>query len=321
MLKNLAAQLLERLETDRSPDETSQPRLRFVRLMLQQLHLLSVSSERDLRVTGQADFFALPPLERVQRSFDTWRSSGWPIEFGLLPKNVRPVENEFAPLPEPSAMLARARATVLKRLAQPGAEGRQRLPELVGEIREQDYQFLVPRPPANQQLYYRGPYDAMMNPYGVVFGSVYGNLDTNWDQVEARNFIGAVIAGPLHWLGLADTAHLAGVSGPPSAFRLTDMGRWVLGLGPPPAIQAEGGRVITPAQPPHRGARPGGRRYPGAARPICRAAQRRARRGIPPHTHLGLCRPAGRLGRAAHQGFPARPHWRDAARQRGPHAG
>ena len=82
-------------------------------------------------------------------------------------------------------MLARARATVLKRLAQPGAEGRQRLPELVGEIREQDYQFLVPRPPANQQLYYRGPYDAMMNPYGVVFGSVYGNLDTNWDQVEA----------------------------------------------------------------------------------------------------------------------------------------
>ena len=52
------------------------------------------------------------------------------------------------------------------------------------------------------------------------------------------------VTGPLHWLGLVDTAALPGALGRPSAFRLTDMGRWVLDLGPPPAIQAEGGRVI-----------------------------------------------------------------------------
>src|SRR5258706_505430 len=74
VLKTLAGKLLDRVEADRSPDETSQPRLRFVRLLLQELGLLSVSSERDLRVTRRADFFSLAPLERVRHSFETWRA-------------------------------------------------------------------------------------------------------------------------------------------------------------------------------------------------------------------------------------------------------
>jgi len=128
-------------------------------------------------------------------------------------------------------------------VSEQGGEGWHSLPALVDEIREQEFQFLVPRPPAAQQLYYRGPYDPMLNPYGLTFGSIFGNAATNWDQVEA-NFIGAIVTGPLHWLGLVDTAALPGALDRPSAFRLTEMGRWVLGLGPPPAIQAEGGRVI-----------------------------------------------------------------------------
>ncbi|MEP7357895.1 MAG: helicase-associated domain-containing protein [Anaerolineales bacterium] len=247
VLKNLAAQLLERAETGGSPDETSQPRLRFMRQLLQWLGLLATSPERDLRVTGRADFFSLAPLERVQRSFEVWRSSGWFFEFGLLPAGVRPSDPELDSAPEANSALTQARTTVLKQLAGQFDGGWQSLPALIDEIRDQDYQFLVPRPPAQQQqLYYRGPYDAMLNPYGLAFGSLYGDADSHWDQVEA-SFIRAVVTGPLHWLGLADTGMLPDTPGPASAFRLTEMGRWVLGLGPPPALQAEGGRVI--AQP------------------------------------------------------------------------
>src|SRR5205085_10620243 len=120
VLKTLAGKLLDRVETDRSPDETGQPRLRFVRLLLQQLGLLSVSSERDLRVTGRADFFSLAPLERVQHSFETWRAGGSYIEFGLLPPSVRPADSEFELQPQANAALTRARTTVLKYLAEQG---------------------------------------------------------------------------------------------------------------------------------------------------------------------------------------------------------
>jgi hypothetical protein len=249
VLRTLAAQLLERTELDRSADELTQPRLRFLRQLLHQLGLLAVSPEREVHATGRADFFALEPLERVRRSFDTWRASSDYLEFGMLPANARPTELEFQPTPAGAAAVTRARAVVLKLLAEQGAEGWHSLPALVEEIRDQDFGFLIPRTRAAQQYYYQGPYDAASNPYSLRFGSLYGNSDSNWEQVEA-NFIRAIVTGPLHWLGLIDTGLLpdaASASSPIAAFRLTDMGRWVLGLGPPPAVQAEGGRVI--AQP------------------------------------------------------------------------
>src|SRR6185436_10692682 len=110
---------------------------------------------------------------------ETWRGGGWHIEFGLLPAAVRSADHEMDPQAKASAALARARATVLKRLAEAGDDDWHNLPALIDEIRDRDFQFLIPRPGTPQQLYYRSPYDPGLNPYNVAFGSIYGNLDSN----------------------------------------------------------------------------------------------------------------------------------------------
>ena len=245
-LKTLAAQLLERVELAKNEDELDHPRLRFLRLLLEELGLLTVSPERDLRVTGDSDFFSLAPAERVRRSFEAWRAGGFFIEFSLLPANVRPARDEPIPHSAANPALAHARRTVLAMLAELAPDGWRSLPDLVEAVRDQDLEFLLPHSAAEALPYYQNAsaYDAEANPFGLQFRVGYNSKENdNWSLVEG-SFIRAVVTGPLHWLGLIDFGWPGDATGPAQAYRLAEMGRWVLGLGPVPAIQAEGGRVI-----------------------------------------------------------------------------
>ena len=75
-----------------------------------------------------------------------------------------------------------------------------------------------------------------------MFPGVY-DAKQGWQKVETP-FIRGLISGPLYWQGLIDLGWATDRSGEPTAFRLTALGAWLLGLGPQPEIRAEGGRVI-----------------------------------------------------------------------------
>ena len=241
-LKNINSRLLARAELGKGQGEQDHPRLRFIRLLLTAINLLGFSPDRQMVVTGQMDFFALPPAERVRRCFEAWRAGGFFNELLLLPPGVRPVRAGPALLTANPAAI-RARQTVIDRLKDIAAAGWIALDTLLDELRDRDYEFLVRRPdPSSTDYYYRQPYDASINPFGLEFVGVHGDED-GWNKVEA-NFVRGVLHGPLHWMGLVDLGWTGEAQGPPPAFRLTALGQWLLAGGPRPDIPSEGGRVI-----------------------------------------------------------------------------
>jgi signal recognition particle subunit SEC65 len=121
---------------------------------------------------------------------------------------------------------------------------------LLDRLAVADYDFLFPRsrispsPDYYYAPYARTPYYASNNSYNLTFEGITDESQ-GWLQVEG-GFVGAVVAGPLFWMGLVD---LGGSKTPteevaPLALRLTDLGAWVLGMGTLPEIAEEGGRVV-----------------------------------------------------------------------------
>ncbi len=250
-LKKINALLLVRETLGKGEGELDHPRLRFVRQMLMALDLLAAQTGGDaLRATPAPGFFAEAPAERVQRTFEIWRQNVYFNELLLLPLAARPERGEANLLAAP-ALVVEARQAVLQAVAGlarqvPPGEWLP-LETLADTLRADDYEFLFPRrPPPTVYAYYAPPhpYAAETNPLGLAFPDVRKE-DEGWNLVEA-SFIRGVVLGPLFWMGLADKGWVtaAGAEAPPEAFRLTALGRWVLGLGPRPEIPAEGGRVI-----------------------------------------------------------------------------
>ena len=220
-----------------------------------------------------APFLALPPAERVVRSFAAWREGDW---WNELWATVSTASGRGPGGPADPAPLgvSRARSKVVELLAamarrqaeRPGDDGWVPLEALSETMRDRDEGFLVDRNAAFVQMqatyYHSGgslafaeaPYT--YNQFGWSWVLAYADPDSMWNRIE-RAFIEAVIAEGLHWLGLVDLGFdreytpAGGEPRPPlAAVRLTEMGRWLLLDGPQPAIPVETGRVVL--QPNHR---------------------------------------------------------------------
>jgi hypothetical protein len=119
--------------------------------------------------------------------------------------------------------------------------------DLVAQIRRNDYSFLFERRHrSNYGGLYTSPYYGPNNPYGITFQHVKDEA-SGWNLVEYW-FVVNVLTGPLHWMGLVELryerADEKGENAPPSAYRLTDVGAWLLGVGEQPRFIESGGRLI-----------------------------------------------------------------------------
>jgi Helicase conserved C-terminal domain len=233
-----------------SRGEQDNPRLRFLRAQLTDLKLL-VAGPQGLTPSDQAGFLTRPAHERVKASFEAWRDGQSWNELLRIPIKHGGYDHRNPAPPE----LLRARQVVLKHIAAMGT-GWVSSSALLDHLAVGDYDFLFPRSRVNYAMspyyyspYQQTPYYASNNPYNLTFEDV-GNEADGWIKVEG-GFIGALVAGPLFWMGLIDLgdADRRAPTTPreesvPEAYRLTDLGAWVLGLGPAPEIAEEGGRVV-----------------------------------------------------------------------------
>ena len=228
-------------------------RLFFLRRLLQELEMLS-HRRSQVVANEQAPFLGLEPTARVKRCFELWRKGRfWNEIFSLNEVGSR---TNDTPIALAHAGVVSARETVLRHLAQLPPDDWVLTDTLVDRLHNQDFEFLIPRSRHHlpqRHVYSYGvssnPYTT--NPYGWVFDRVFDE-DAGWYRIEAE-FALAVVREGLYWLGLVDlgyetdTPNSDNVAQPPpgfTAYRLTDMGRWLLTNGPMPQINTDSGRVI-----------------------------------------------------------------------------
>ena len=238
--------------------EADNGRLYFIRRLLPDLGVVKVKRTGNLEPVLDTPFWGLSPLERVKRTFEAWRDgTGW-NELLRLPTRKRGYHHSHPAPPQ----LKEVRTTILKHIAEMGTEGWISLSNLIDRIRMQDYGFLFPQRKCQPSYYsgyyyyygtrsaglYTTPYYEANNPFAITFEEVQDEAD-GWEKVEA-NLIAHIVAGPLFWMGLVDLGYGPDakpdpVNPPrPPAYRLTDIGAWVLGLGEAVAIPEEGGRIV-----------------------------------------------------------------------------
>jgi hypothetical protein len=222
--------------------ELQHPRLRFLRALLQALGALRVDPGGRLAALENG-FFTLNPAERVRRACQAWQAAIGFNELQIAPFGPRVhVHPDEWLRPAPEELVA-ARTRVAGHVRALAAAGWIDVGTLCRRVREHDYELLIPRSAA-RTYYYRPthPYWAQLNSLGVEIRDLRQEAD-GWDLVEAPIIL-AMVAGPLHWMGLADLGWEHAPDGPPTAFRLTTLGRWLIAGGPQPEIPSEGGRVV-----------------------------------------------------------------------------
>ena len=237
--------------------EQDNPRLRFLRAQLTDLKLMaSRGASQGSASPEQTNFWTRPAAERVKASFEAWRDGQSWNELLRIPVKHGGYDHRNPAPPE----LPRARQVVLKHIVAMG-KGWVPFNALLDHLAVGDYDFLFPRSHVNSSVnsyyyspYQQTPYYAANNPYNLTFDGISGEAE-GWLKVEG-GFVGALVAGPLFWMGLVDLgdADCRAPTAPndirpkeeiaPGAYRLTDLGLWVLGLGPAPEIAEEGGRVV-----------------------------------------------------------------------------
>ncbi|MFZ5917837.1 MAG: helicase-associated domain-containing protein [Chloroflexota bacterium] len=260
-LKQLSETLLVSGDMGKGMGEKENPRLHFIRLLLQEMGLVKVHPGRsEVQAVQTTEFWGDPPPTRLQKTFETWREGTFWNELDHLPNLI--IQTGSAPDLSP---VVTARKKVLQHLQQMPAGEWVALRRLVDRMRVLDYEFLFSREVPQQRRYYGygyyspaydTPYSAYRNPLGWGFSPIQDEAQ-GWEMVEAQ-FIRHVVAGPLYWMGLVDLGY-AGLSQQPSgkrqaepervrvqkaAFRLTEIGAWLLGLGPAPDIPTDQGRVV-----------------------------------------------------------------------------
>jgi hypothetical protein len=252
-LRDVNTNLLLKSDLRASASEREARRLFFLRRLLQGLDLLT-SLRGQLIAVETGTFLGLDPLARVKRCFDLWQTSRmWNEIYALNGVRLHSADTALSLAP---AGVVTARATVLRHLAELPGEGWVRAEALLKRLRNLDYEFLIPRPRRvhddTASLAYRfrlNPY--LHNAYGWTFEDMYGE-ETGWNRVETGFSLNVLREG-LYWLGLVDlgydseTAAGESFSEPPlriAAYRLTEMGRWLLHGAPPPQVNIDTGRVI-----------------------------------------------------------------------------
>jgi hypothetical protein len=251
-LKKVNETLLLQGDMGTGMGEKENPRLHFMRLLLQQMDLLKV--RRGGSTVSAVQVSALwsdAPLARVQKAFQTWREQIFWNELCYLP-DVK-VQSWYTPDLSP---IVTARKKVLDHLAKLPVGEWVALERLIHRLRMLDYEFLFSREvPAQRRYYgygyyssdYDTPYSAYRNPLGWHFSPITDEAQ-GWEVVEAQ-FVRNIVTGPLHWLGLVDVGYAGqvdkdGAPLKPEAYRLTDIGTWLLGLGDAPGVPVAEGQVV-----------------------------------------------------------------------------
>lgn len=243
-LKALNQSLLVREEIGAGVNESHFKRLVFLRAMLTHLGLIGEAPPGRLTAAPDPAFLKQEPAKRVQASFEAYVSGGFTNELSWAPQ-VRLNSQSIPRLPTPP-LVTDARRLVLLYLKQ--SSGWTSLPSLVQRLYNQDYEFLFSRSyqdPSVRHYYYSSPnhpYTIYTNPLNWDFEGIRNNED-GWWKVEGV-FIRDILQGPLFWMGLVDLGFTTEDSQNPDAFRLTPVGEWLMGKGPPPEIPAKGGQVI-----------------------------------------------------------------------------
>lgn len=202
LARSALRQITDALDPAISPDqihsETDVPRLLFTRLLLQELGLLRARNST-LHSAPAADFFALPPRERLLRCVRAWLYTPFWNELAFLPNVVaRPGPQPLEPAHEE---VARSRQMVVERLLREPSEW-QDIFAFIARAKLYTPYLLFPR----QYGARADRYSTGSNPYGWDFRLRQGWLTPRegWYLVEG-GFIRAVLLGPLHWLGLVET--------------------------------------------------------------------------------------------------------------------
>lgn len=252
-LRLLNDALLVKAALETGVSERDSRRLFFLRRLLQELDMLSYKRNQVI-ANPKPDFLEMAPAARVEKCFHLWREGRfWNELYGIA---TIILQTSDTPVTLAHAGVVRARKTVLDHL--------QRLPQdawvmcdtLISRIHQQDYEFLLPRSRKSSLSAFSNLSGRASNPY---YQNVYGwqfegvrDEQTGWYQVEGE-FILAVLREGLYWMGLIDLGYAQETPGSEPvaqpaadilAYRLTNMGRWLLGTGPVPQINVDQGRVI-----------------------------------------------------------------------------
>ena len=251
-LKEINKTLLVPGDMGKGMGEKENPRLRFVRLLLQEMGLLKVRRGGSIVNAIQASsFWSEPPPARVQKSFQAWRDAAFWNELRYLPAIT--VQSWYT---SDLSLIVTARNKVLDHLVKLPAGEWVGLERLINRLRMTDYEFLFSREVPDQRRYYGygyyspdydTPYSAYRNPLGWQFSPITGEAQ-GWEVVEAQ-FIRNIVTSVLHWLGLVDLGYAGRVDkdGAPLqavAYRVTEIGAWLLGRGSAPEIPVAEGRVV-----------------------------------------------------------------------------
>lgn len=230
---------------DRVLDEPDMPRLVFMRRLMIELGILQ-ERDRQIEVLDHPKFLSQNPTTRVERTLKAWRDGTfWNEVLSITGISTYSIGTRIDTAPE---QIVQARHTVLTHItelhkAQPGWTA---FDTLVDSLRSADYDFMLPRDFKPQYGYYyysytnRSPYSAYGNAMHWEFYLNTSDEAEGWEYVEA-SFIRAVVLEPLHWMGLADIGY---TNDQVVAYRLTEMGAWVLGVGNEIEIPEGEGKVI-----------------------------------------------------------------------------
>lgn len=247
------------ITADGPTDEASNPRLWFMRRMLILMGELTLGEINTLHPREPSVLLNLPMAKRIKETYDVWCNSGAWNELNRIATPHAGYENHR----DAPSDLARARGVVLRLLTrlvtsaitsqQPssGAPPRRwhdrwfKTAQLIELIKRAEYQFLLPRR-IPRGVYggeiFSTPYYGNNNVFGMTFSDIRDEAK-GWDLVE-RQFIVKVLAEPLTWMGLITLGYTKADDAEPLAFRLTETGAWLLGLGDPPTFMESGGRVL-----------------------------------------------------------------------------
>jgi len=259
--------------TGQAKDETSVPRLIFLRLLLTDMGLL-IQRDQAIVAAAQPMFLDQDPGERIRRSFAHWQNGSFWNEVLSIPGiTTKGAGSRTDPVP---SQIAHARKSVLEQMAEQhrsglhsvwaGSEGAWvPVEQLVQHIRLANYGFLLPRdygarmsrtnaawdisPQSlraqqlgtySEYISLRTPYISYGNSMGWTFTPGFANESEGWQVVEG-GFIRSLLLEPLFWMGMVDIGYMGSK---PVAYRLTPVGAWILGVGPAIDIPQQEGRVI-----------------------------------------------------------------------------
>ncbi|UCC64953.1 MAG: helicase-associated domain-containing protein [Anaerolineae bacterium] len=251
-LKKLNETLLVPGNMGRGMGEKENPRLRFVRLLLQEMDLLKVRrGGTTINAIPVSDFWSDSPLARVQKTFQVWRDKVFWNELSHLQGIT--VQSWYTP---DLSLIVVARNKVIEHLTKLPTREWVALERLVNRLRMIDYEFLFSREVPDQHRYYGygyyspdydTPYSAYRNPLGWQFSPVKDEAE-GWEIVETQ-FIRNIITGPLHWLGVVDIGYAGqveedGAALQPFDYQVTEIGARLLGLGDAPDLPTTKGQVV-----------------------------------------------------------------------------